>query len=100
MIPGVRPIVDSAEEWPEVPGAMVRVQPEGGLLPAGHWRVLSRVIRRDWRSRPPHTPSGLAGEVDHGWGPAPLDLLLVAPLPSQHWWERSVERRLRPRPWR
>lgn len=98
---GVPPVVASAEEWPEVPGAMVRVQEEGGVLPAGHWNVLSRVIQHKrlvleevartdvavlWTMRS-LGPSGLG--LCNG---RPLDILLVAPFPSQKWWERAMMR--------
>lgn len=83
----VRPVVPSAEHFPEVPNARIVVQREGGFLPRGHWRVLSRVISPGWWKRPPETPTGLAAQED-GY---PLDILLVAPLFSQAWWERHRE---------
>lgn len=73
-IVAVSKVVASAEEWPDWrSGARVKVQREGGDV-GESVRVLSRVIRADWPSRPPRTPSGLV-DAD-GW---PLDILLVTP---------------------
>ncbi len=74
----IPPVVQSAEEWGEVPGAVVRVQREGGFLPDGYTTVISRVIRRDitskkmwWRGY--RGPSGLR----HDPSGRPLDILLI-----------------------
>jgi hypothetical protein len=73
----LKPYYDSAEQIPEVPGAMFRVQPEGGYMVHGEktYRALTRVI----------APAGLRG--DNGAGPSglrlrapdgrPYDILLV-----------------------
>lgn len=103
-----------------MPGARIVVQPEGARLPRGFWRVVSRVIRdEDFnRDRRPDLPVGKKYPVFTFIGVddlprsrselrlvprAPfddvfvaLDILLVAPMPSQHWWERACDRRLWP----
>lgn len=71
MIP---PVVRSAEEWGEVPGAAIRVQREGGRLPAGYTRVLSRVIVEGWWGRGTG-PSGLRGYEPDGMY---RDILLIS----------------------
>lgn len=91
----ISPVVASAEEWPEVPGARVVVIEEGGLLPRGFCRVLSRVVRPEWAIDlawlvSHRGPSGLVGRCKGRH----LDILLVAPMPSQAWCERAQDRAL------
>lgn len=114
----VPPVVASAEEWPEVPGARIIVQREGGRLPRGFWRIMSRVIRPEFcypnvRHRVgvraarttyvftadmelPRSASGMRyvlepGAIDLYMA---LDILLVAPKAGQAWWERAHDRGL------
>lgn len=70
MIPSV---VQSAEEWGEVPGAVVRVQREGGFLPDGY-HVISRVIVDEWWMDPDRGPAGLRIGSDT----YPVDILLIS----------------------
>lgn len=74
----IPPVVQSAEEWGEVPGAAVRVQREGGFLPDGYTTVISRVIRRDITSKRTwwHGDRGPSG-LRHAPDGYPLDILLI-----------------------
>lgn len=56
-------IVPSSEYFPEIPGARVLVQYEGGHFPYPVRRVLARVIRPGWSKTGRH-PSGLSKRPD------------------------------------
>lgn len=88
MIGGEK-VVPTADLVPDdVPGARWVVIPEGGRLPDGYWRAVYRVQRWVWRM----DGGAVRWELDTGLRRIEdgrrLILLVVAPLPSQHWWER------------
>lgn len=88
-------VVPTADLVPDdVPGARWAVISEGGRLPDGYWQVAYRVQR--------HVADG--DGLDTGLrsldeGGRRLVLLVVVPMPSQHWWERYERWRARQHWW-
>lgn len=88
--------VTSADLIPdEVPGARWAVIDEGGFLPAGHWRVVYRVQDTNRSRSESYGGTWWLKFYTGFWNLPRAVLLVVAPLPSQHWWERHHEWRSR-----